>query len=188
MSVRLTRLPSTSSVIASYDWQRAPNAGGVPGTWVDLASVTHDLLGPNYDPVTEHFFYEDVTGDATEWYHARCVDTDGNPSGWTLAFHPSESTTPPPFPNTVVLNQNYGTTNALQATDPNGVPLIGVQIRVWRKVDFDLQRYEAALGTTTTNVTGGWVQPLTVEAGYTYVVQYYKPGLFGPNTTEVVVP
>jgi hypothetical protein len=40
----------------------------------------------------------------------------------------------------------------------------------------------------TTNDHGGWRPQITVEAGYTYTSQFFKPGAFGPNTIEVVVP
>ena len=188
MSVRLTWLPNTESDIDHYEWQRADNVADQPGTWADLASIPHTIPGPNYDPVSNRFFYVDTTGDTTKWYRMRALDMDFNASGWSDPFQPSESTTPPPFPNVVILNEDYGTPNALQAVDLDGNPLTGVQIRVWKKIDFDLQNFEAAIGVTTTNDRGGWRQQLTVEAGFTYVIQFFKPGYFGPNTAEVVVP
>ena len=188
MSVRLTWLPNTESDIARYDWQRTADVAGLPGTWADLATVIHAIPGPNYDEPSNRFFYVDATGTTTNWYRMRAADVDGNASGWSEPFQPSESITPPPFPNTVILNENYGTPNALQATDLDGVPLADVQVRVWKKIDYDLQNYEAVVGVTTTTPTGGWHQQITVEAGYTYTIQYFKPGSFGPNATEVVVP
>jgi hypothetical protein len=188
VSIRLTWLPNTESDISRYDWQRAPDVAGVPGTWVDLISVAHVIPGPDYDPTSNRFFYVDATGSTTLWYRERAVDTDGNPSGWSDPFQPSESTTPPPFPNIVALNQDYGGVNELQPIDPDNHPLVGVQIRIWKKIDFDLGNYAAAVGTTSTSTEGRWNQPITVEAGFTYVIQFFKPGAFGPNLQQVIVP
>jgi len=188
MSVTITWLPNTESDIASYDVQRAPDDAGQPGTWADLISIDHDLGGPNYDPSSNRFFIVDTTGILTNWYRLRAVDTDGNASGWGNPFQPSESTTPPPFPNTVAINEDYSSTNALQPTDPDGNPLKDVQIRIYKKVDYDLENFEAVVGVTTTLEEGKWQNPVTVEAGYTYTVQFFKPGEYGPNAVEVVVP
>jgi hypothetical protein len=188
MSVKITWLPNTEADMKEYDVRRAPDDNGQPGTWADLVSIAHDLLGPNYDSATNRFFYDDVTGSLTHWYSIRAEDTDGNVSGWGNPFQPSESTTPPPFPNTVVLNEDYGVENQLQYKDPDGTPIEGAQVRVYKKADYDLENFTSVVGVTTTDANGEWVNPVTVEAGFTYTVQFYKPGAFGPDTEEVVVP
>lgn len=188
MSVTITWLPNTESDIYDYDVQRAPDDGGQPGTWADLITILHDLSGVNYDPSSNRFFIVDTTGSLSHWYRIRSGDVDGNKSGYSNPFQPSESTTPPPFPNTVALNEDYGASNQLQYKDPDGEPIADAQVRVYKKVDYDLENFEAAVGVTTTDADGCWVDPVTVEAGYTYVVQFFKPGSFGPDTTEVVVP
>jgi hypothetical protein len=188
VSIKLTWLPNTESDIAQYDWQRAPDNAGLPGAWTDLVSIPHAIPGPNYDPDANRFFYVDESGTVGDWYRERAVDTDGNASGWSDPFQPSESTTPPPFPNTVILDQDYGGTNELQPVDPDGSPLVAVQVRVWKKIDFDVGNFAATVGTTSTEALGKWAQPITVEAGFTYVIQFFKPGAFGPNTQEVIIP
>jgi len=188
MSVTITWIPNTEADMKEYDLQWAADAGGVPGTFADLTTVAHDLLGPNYDPTSNRFFYIDVDGTLTHWYRLRSEDTNSNVSGWSNPFQPSTSITPPPFPNTIHLDENYSGDNALQYTDPDGAPINEAQVRVYKKVDYDLEKYDATVGVTTTDETGGWVDPVTVEAGLTYVVQFFKPGAFGPDTTEVVVP
>jgi len=188
MSVKLTWLPNTETDMASYDWQRAPDAAGEPGTWAFLINITHAIPGPNYDPTSNRFFYDDPDGNLTYWYRIRAIDTNGNESGWGNPFQSSESTTPPPFPNTVVLDEDYDVTNNLQPTDPDGNPIEDAQIRVFKKIDYDLENYTAVVGVTTSNARGEWLNPITVEAGFTYTVQFFKPGNFGPNTTEVIVP
>jgi len=189
MTIRVTWLPNTEPDIASYDIQRAPDVAGVPGTFADLASIIHDLLGPNYDITSNRFFYEDTTGTTDNWYRLRSVDTNSNTSGWSNPFQASESTTPPPFPNTVIMDQDYGGTNELQPTDNDtGLPVEDVQIRVYKKIDYDLQNFEAAVGVTSSGADGEWDNPIIVEAAFTYIIQYFKPGGYGPNTHEVVVP
>lgn len=188
MSVTITWLPNTEPDIKDYDVQRAPNNGGIPGTWADLVTITHDLLGPNYDVASSRFFFDDTTGALDNWYRLRSGDTDDNKSGYSNPFQPSETATPPPFPNTIALNENYGTENSLRYQDPDGAPIADAQIRVYKKVDYDLRNLAATIGTTTTNENGGWTNTVIVEAGFTYTVHYCKPGVFGPDTREVVVP
>lgn len=188
MSVRLTWLPNTEPNMDYYEWQRATDINDEPGSWEALINVSHVIPGPNYDATTERFFYDDTTGDNTNWYRMRALVTSGNTSGWCTPFRASSAISPPTFPNTVTLDEDYGATNALQPTDEDGVPLDEVQIRIWKKIDFDLQNFEAVVGVTETDETGSWTQPVVVEAGFTYVIQFYKPGSFGPNSTEVIVP
>jgi hypothetical protein len=188
MSVTITWIPNTEADIQDYDIQRAPDVDGSAGTFVDVTTITHDLSGANYDADSNRFFYADADGSLTHWYRLRSGDADGNKSGWSNPFQPSTSTTPPPFPNTVQLDEDYGGEDALQYTDPDGEPVDEAQVRVYKKVDYDLALYDAAVGVTTTDATGGWVNPVTVEAGFTYTIEFFKPNAFGPDTTEVVVP
>lgn len=188
MSVTITWLPNTETDIKDYDIQRAPDADGQPGTWEDLVTILHELSGADYDPVSSRFFYVDLTGTLSNWYRIRAGDFDGNKSGYGTPFQPSESTTPPPFPNTVPINEDYGTENQLRYLDSDGIPISDAQIRVYKKIDYDLENYEAAVGVTTTDENGEWVSPVTVEAGYTYVIEFFKPGYFGPDTEEIIIP
>jgi hypothetical protein len=190
MSITLTWLPNTEPDIASYDVQRAPDAGGIPGTFVDCVNIVHDLLGPHYNPASNRFFYVDTSGSLSHWYRMRAVDINGNASGYSNPFQPSESTTPPPFPNTIPLDDTYEyqTGSNLKYIDEHGHPIAEVQVRVYKRIDFDLNNFAAAVGVTTTNAEGAWNNPIIVEAGYTYVVHYFKPGAYGPDHQEVVVP
>jgi hypothetical protein len=188
MSVTIHWKPNTESDIASYDIQRAPDAAGVPGVFADLVSIVHNLGGPNYDVPTNRFFYVDATGTLTNWYRLRSVDADGNKSGYSNPFQPSTSSAPAPFPNQVALTHNYGGINELQYVDPNSIPVANAQIRVYKKADFDLNAGIPPLATTTTDGVGHWANIIYVEAGFTYVVQFFKQSAFGPDNREVVVP
>jgi hypothetical protein len=190
MSITLTWLPNTESNIASYDIQRAPDNSGQPGVFADLTNIIHDLLGPNYNPNTNRFFYIDTTGTLSHWYRFRALDTDGNASGYGTSFQPSESVDPPPFPNQVALDETYEfqTGSNLRCVDTDGNPVADVQIRVYKKVNFDLNEFDKAVGRTTTDTAGAWENPIMVEAGYTYVVHYMKPDVYSPAHQEVVIP
>jgi len=87
-----------------------------------------------------------------------------------------------------VFDEDYDGENNLRYEDDNGDPINEAQVRVFKKIDYDLENYTAAVGVTTTDATGGWVNPVTVEAGLTYTIQFFKPGYFGPDTKEVIVP
>lgn len=90
------------------------------------------------------------------------------------------------MPATVVLDHNYGVPAALRYQTAGGVAIEGAVIRVYRKIDFDQGLYNTALGVTSTNVRGDWVDPVTVPAGVTYTIQFHKEGLYGPDHVDVV--
>lgn len=188
MSVKLTWIPNTNPDIYQYELQRADDVSGQPGTFADLVTITHDLNGTDYDSVSGRFFYVDTTGTTDNWYRLRAVNTNGVYSAYSNPFQPSESTTPPPFDNTVILDEDYGGENELQLTDLNGDPIENAQVRVYKKIDYDLENYEAAVGVTTTDAAGGWVNPIMVEAGFTYTIHFFKPNAYGPATVEIIVP
>ena len=126
----------------------------------------------------------------TDWYRIRAKDSEGNSSGWSNYFRPSESTTPPPFPNTVYLNEAYEYPPGIDQryVDLQAVPIADAQVRIYKKIDYDIGNFGAAIGATTTNAVGDWQNPIVVEAGFTYIIQYFKPGVMGPDAKEIVVP
>jgi len=188
MSITIRWLPNTELDIDHYDIQRAPDESGVPGIWADLSTVVHDLLGTDYDALTNRFFLVDSTGTLSHWYRLRSADVDGNASGYSNPFQPSESTAPPPFANTVALYEDYTTVNSLQCVAETGDPVENAQIRVYKKTDYDLKNFGAVIGATITDARGAWTHPITVEAGFTYSIEFFKPGEYDPVAQEVVVP
>ena len=188
MSVTITWLPNIEEDIARYEIQRAPDDAGQPGTWVDLTSITHDLNGPNYNSSINRFYLIDETGSLNHWYRLRSIDSSENASDYSIAFQPSEATAPPTFPNTVALYEHYGEENALQITDIDGNPLDAVQIRVYRKIDYDLHNYDTIIGQTLSTLQGGWQAAIFVEAGLTYTIHCFKPNTYNPKTYEITVP
>lgn len=93
---------------------------------------------------------------------------------------------PPVFTNTVQLDENYGATDALRYMTPGGTPIENAQIRVYYMSDYDAGQLSAPVGVSKTNAYGRWHNPVLVLPGYSYVIQFFKPNDFGPDTAEVV--
>lgn len=90
MSVRITWAPSSDADIASYGIERADASGG-PYTLV--ATIPHDTGGANYSPSLGLFFYDDAAGTEASWYRLYATDSEGQDSGYSTPFQPSEPST-----------------------------------------------------------------------------------------------
>jgi hypothetical protein len=96
----------------------------------------------------------------------------------------SATPTPPPFDNTVKIDENFRLPNDLAYVSPAGSPIENAQVRVYLKSDYDAGKLDAPIGFTTTNAFGGWVNPILVKPGFTYVARFETPKEWGPNTQE----
>lgn len=76
----------------------------------------------------------------------------------------------------------------LQFVAENGDSIEGAEIRVYTKLDFDNNDLDTPLGVSVTDKNGRWVNPVPVNTGETYVVQFFKPFQYGPVEQEVTVP
>lgn len=88
---------------------------------------------------------------------------------------------------TALVNHNYGSAEALRYITAGGQGVEAAIIRIWKKADFEANDFDTACGVTMTNADGNWVNPVALETGFTYVVQFHKPGLYGPDNVEVIV-
>ena len=175
-------LPSTESDIASYKIERGPDS---LGPFTLIATITHDLTDPTVFDGT-HFFYQDNTGTATDWYRLIAVDTSALESQPSVPF--TVASPPPSTPaETVGLNHNYGGVNNYQTVDPSNVPLQGVQIRVYFKSDYDANNLNNPVGITLTDSKGLWEAPIFVAPGFDYVIHFEKPGEYGPTVISLTV-
>lgn len=174
--------PSLDPNILAYTIERTadPNLG----PWVGIVTIAHSLVGPNYDPVLGKFFYLDPTGDTTLYYHIIAVNTSHVPGP---ASSPFRATPQPSIPNRVKLDQNYTSPGYLRYQTTSGAPVENAVIRAFYKTDFDQGNTNAPLATTLTDVKGNWVNPIFVTTGFTYTLQFFKEGLYGPDKIEVVV-
>lgn len=182
MSVRITWAPSAEPDIESYDLERATN---INGPWIDLVNISHNTSGVNFDAVANVFFYEDMAGTASHFYRLTAYDLAGNASAPSAPFHPASPL--PPITNTVAVNHNFPTPGNLRYQTSGGVPIEAAIIRVYLKSDFDLGIVELPLATTMTDANGNWINPISLTTGYSYVVQFAKESLYGPDKTEIVV-
>lgn len=184
MSVRVNWLPINVANIASYEIQRADNLAGAP--WGVLGTVANDVHGANYDGTTGTFFFNDPTGDISKFYRLVAIDILGQRSLPSDPFQPAQDLPPPPA-NSVKVDHNYGVPGALRYQAPNGAPIENAVIRIYRKIDFDQANTDTPLAITLTNADGNWVDPVSLTPGFTYVIQFAKEGLYGPDHTEVIV-
>lgn len=180
MAVRVLWTPSEEAGATSYDLEKAAAENG---PYVLLANVLHDLEGAAYDGT--HFFYDDAAGTATNWYRLILKGDAGAQSGPGRPFRPVS--VPPLFTHAVKVDQDYGAPGALRYQAQNGTPIEGAVIRIYRKADFDLGKFQDALAITQTNSLGNWVDPIFLDSGQTYTVQFHKEGLYGPDKIEIVV-
>lgn len=182
MSIRINWLPVNAGDVRQYELQRAVNLNGAP--WTVIASIVNDQTGPNYDPSTGTFFYADPLGTADTWYRLIAIDSLGQRSAPSAPFQAPRNE--PAVPNNVRLDHNYGSAGALRYQAANGAPVENAIIRVFKKTDFDQGRRDNPLAITLTNSDGNWVNPIFVTTGFTYVVQFAKEGLYGPDKVEVI--
>lgn len=112
--------------------------------------------------------------DAVEW------------SPFDLNLGGTAAETPPAFDNTVKVNQDFGLPDALQYLTPGGTPICDAQIRVYYKSDYDVGKLDNPVGITMTKKDGRWANPVLVLPGYNYVIQFFKPGEFGPDVSTII--
>jgi hypothetical protein len=183
MSVRIAWAPSTFPNIASYNVELSTSGSG--GAYSLLTNVVHNLLGADYDTESEMFFYVHVAGIVTNWYRLVAIDGLGNLSAPSAPIEPTSLT--PTFVNTVKVDHNYGSPGALRYQTAGGIPVEAALVRVYTKAQFDQGETDQPLAVTMTNAQGNWVNPISLTTGITYVVQFAKEGLYGPDKTEVTI-
>jgi hypothetical protein len=183
MGIKITWQPSGEADIASYNLERTDSLA--TPAWTLLVNIPHNLSGPNYDTLNGVFFYLDSTGDTTKYYRLISIDTAAQLSVPGTPFQ--AVSTAPALPNVVKVDHNYGFPGSLRYQTAGGIPVEAAIIRVWKKADFDAGNTDAPLAITMTNAQGNWVNPFNLTTGFTYVVQFAKEGLYGPDKTEIVV-
>lgn len=86
------------------------------------------------------------------------------------------------------VTHDYGGEDALAYQDPAGCGIQGASILAFCKATWDggLRAPGHAVASTTTGANGRWDFALQLDPG-DYVLQYLKPGSFGPDTHELSV-
>lgn len=87
------------------------------------------------------------------------------------------------------VNHNTGGANNLQYVDGVGVGIDNAIILGFLKTDYDAGNRTGSYikGRSATNVNGQWATDMMLDAGNTYTIQFYKQGLYGPDTKEVTI-
>lgn len=183
MSIRISWVPSAEADIASYAIQRADDL--IASTWAHIASVPHNLTGPNFDVIAQKFVYNDAVGSPEKYYRLIAIDLAGNHSAPSTPFQAAAAG--PVVHNIVKVDHNYGTPAALRYQTSGGAPVEGAVIRIFKKSDFDQGLTSVALAVAQTNVRGDWATPVFLTTGFSYVISFAKEGLYGPDKTEIVV-
>ena len=183
MGIRVSWSPSAEVDIASYSLERSDNI--TTPIWTLLVNIPHNLAGPNYDTLLGVFWYLDATGDVTKYYRLISIDTVNQLSVPSTPFQPVS--TAPSLLNIVKVDHNTPTPGNLRYQTAGGIPVEAAVVRVYYKTAFDLGQTDTPLAITLTNVQGNWVNPISLTTGFTYVVQFAKEGLYGPDKTEVTI-
>jgi hypothetical protein len=183
MGIKVNWAGSTEADIASYNLERADNLTGAP--WTLLVNVVHTIPGPAWDALTSTFFYLDATGDTTKYYRLIAIDTVAQYSVPSTPFQ--AVSTAPAIPNVVKVDHNTPTAGSLRYQTAGGIPVEAAVVRVYYKSAFDQGQTDTPLAVTMTNVQGNWVNPISLTTGFTYVVQFAKEGLYGPDKTEITI-
>lgn len=109
------------------------------------------------------------------------------PVQWTpldVTLGGSAATPPPPFLNTVKIDENYQLPGDLAYFTPGGTPISGAQVRVYYATDYDAGNLDSPIAITTTNAAGGWTNPILVLPGYEYVARFEQPNAYGPDVAR----
>lgn len=179
-------LPSAAPNVIAYEILFSDT--GISGTYTLLAQVLHRVPGPNWDGTGGYFYYNDAEV-IYRYYRIRVLDQYGNvaedeaPTPFKAGNDPVEV----PTLHFVPLTENSGGTNNLKYVTQGGTPVGSANIRVYKKIDYDLRNLSKVVGTTITTANGTWSTPVFVEPGETYTVVYHKVNEYGPDIVEITV-
>jgi hypothetical protein len=183
MSVTVTWSPNPpADSIVSYILNSSTSSSG---PWALVSTIPSTQSGPYWDPVRNVYFYTDSAGTLTTWYQLIAVNslsTDSNPSA---PFQPISSS--PGETGLVMVNQNYPTPNTLRYQTDSGCPIEGATVLIFTLSNFQTGNTSLAVATTLTDRRGNWLNPIYLPTGQTYVVEFFKNGLYGPDSTQIIV-
>lgn len=179
-------LPNTAPNIVAYEILKSDT--GINGEYTVHVQILHQIPGSNYNEKDGYFFYND-TEISYRYYRIHTLDRYGNtaedeaPTPFQAGNDPVET----PTMHTSALNEDTGGENNLQYVTTGGTPIDEATVRVYKKIDWDLQDLSTVVGSTITNAEGKWTSPVFAQPGETYTIVYHKPNLYGPDTTEITI-
>ena len=89
--------------------------------------------------------------------------------------------------NTVLVNHDILGNDNLRYLGQNGEPIEGAEVYLFRKADYNSDTFDGALGRTVTREDGRWMQAIPAQAGDTYTVVLFKPGVCGPDSVDIAI-
>lgn len=179
-------LPSGSPNVIGYEILKSDT--GQDGPYTLLMQVLHQIPGANWNTEGAYFFYNDIEI-PYRYYRLRILDRYGNVAEDTAPtpFQAGNDPVVAPTLHFFALNEHTNGQNTLTYVTDGGTPIGGADIRVFKKIDYDLRNYDKTIGTTVTTAAGTWLNPIFVEPGETYTVVYHKVNAYGPDATEITV-
>jgi hypothetical protein len=160
--------------------------------FTSTANPTSLVFAVNEAVLTASFVPTDTSGLLVKEYFFQLTVTFANGdvdvmipwAPFDVVLGGSATPAPPTFDNTVKIDENFRLPNDLAYVSPAGSPIENAQVRVYLKSDYDAGKLDTPVGFTTTNAFGGWINPILVKPGFTYVARFEKPYEWGPNTQE----
>ena len=177
MSILLSRPLPPSGTPTRYEVYQ----GVSPSTLMLLDTVPF----PGSNQNAQGFFYITQTGTTADWYQIIAYDVNNvilDDSG-PYAFSPNTAAL---TPTTIMVNQNFGGTDALRYVTPSGMGIAQATIRIWTLADFQQGLYQNAAAATFTDDEGRWVTPVFLQPN-SYEISFFKEGCFGPDNLSIVV-
>ena len=70
---------------------------------------------------------------------------------------------------------------------PNGEPISGAEVYLFKKSEYSSDQFDNALGRTLTGDDGRWQEAIPAQAGDTYTVVLFKQGEYGPDVIDIAI-
>lgn len=181
MATRITWEPGSGP----FDYFEIRTAESPTGTFQLEAVIVASKPGPGWDATAARFYYDDLDGTDNTVYRIKGVYDNG--VVFDSGMVQPEASKTALLQAKVRLDHDTGYPNAFQYVSPNGQPIEGGVVRVFKKPDWDAGRRTLALAIVQTDTQGQWLSPAWVSPGMTYTLVFEKEGMFGPDAVEVTV-
>lgn len=87
------------------------------------------------------------------------------------------------------VDHDTGGADNLTYLTAGGLGVEGAEIKAYLKTDYDSGNKSSKYvkGESITDASGQWSTAMSLNTGYTYTIQFYKAGGYGPNTKEISI-
>ncbi len=182
-TVRISWGAVAASDISRYDVYRADVLNGP--YWF-VAQITAEKSDANWTQSLAQYFYVDPTGTVTNYYTITAYSSTGNILAKSDPFQPSLIKATALTGRTRV-DHDYLGVDSLRYLAPGGTPIAQAEIRIYQEPDYLQGRRDTPYAILMTNDEGRWQTSVYLPVGMNYVVQFFKPSGYGPNTVTITV-